>query len=210
MLLEYEIANCTLVLLLVPLNDGFVCLFPCWSVFFFSNSFDLFICHHCRRPSYLVTLSDQRLTPSSSYPRPLKATMPGALTKLYCNPSPTHTSPQKTSSSRFYPTPASMSPNTTSSSSTLNYPPSFDPHHTSSRYPLATHFAPYSPYRPGEYGRSERGLASERTRIERKLFADGQEEDGEARKARGSSPLAPAFEAKMVLRNGASIDLISW
>lgn len=136
--------------------------------------------------------------------------MPGALTKLYCNPSPTHTSPQKTSSSRFYPTPASMSPNTTSSSSTLNYPPSFDPHHTSSRYPLATHFAPYSPYRPGEYGRSERGLASERTRIERKLFADGQEEDGEARKARGSSPLAPAFEAKMVLRNGASIDLISW
>lgn len=27
---------------------------------------------------------------------------------------------------------------------------------------------------------------------------------------RGSSPLAPAFEAKMVLRNGASVDLISW
>ncbi|OWZ62456.1 hypothetical protein AYX15_05400 [Cryptococcus neoformans] len=136
--------------------------------------------------------------------------MPGALTKSYGNPSPTRTSPQKTSSSRFYPTPASMSPNTTSSSSTLNYPPSFDPHHTSSRYPLTTHFAPYSPYRPGEYGRSERGLASERTRIERKLFADGQEEDGEVRKGRGSSPLAPAFEAKMVLRNGASIDLISW
>jgi hypothetical protein len=26
----------------------------------------------------------------------------------------------------------------------------------------------------------------------------------------GSSPLQPAFEAKMVLRNGASVDLISW
>jgi hypothetical protein len=25
-----------------------------------------------------------------------------------------------------------------------------------------------------------------------------------------SSPLAPPFEAKMVLRNGASVDLISW
>lgn len=30
------------------------------------------------------------------------------------------------------------------------------------------------------------------------------------KEVQGSSPLAPAFEAKMVLRNGASVDLISW
>ena len=38
---------------------------------------------------------------------------------------------------------------------------------------------------------------------------DGDELMGR-KKDDGSSPLAPAFEAKMVLRNGASVDLISW
>ncbi|WVF67377.1 hypothetical protein IAT40_002132 [Kwoniella sp. CBS 6097] len=166
------------------------------------------------------------------------------------HPSPTRTSPRKASSSnnnnntahKLYPTPLSMSPtgSTSLSASTnlsgagagtgpLRFPPSFDPHHTSSRYPAHSQsWTPYSPYRPGEYGRSERGLASERTKIERKLFDDDEREEdvrgkdrGEsqdrlmviesASKAKeGSSPLAPAFEAKMVLRNGASIDLISW
>lgn len=113
-----------------------------------------------------------------------------------------------------------MSPSRSSFQPT-RLPPSFDPHHTSSRYP-ASHHTPYSPYRPGEYGRSERGgIASERTKIERKLFDDddipmrksgGKDRDelSVPKPKEGSSPLAPAFEAKMVLRNGASVDLISW
>jgi len=107
--------------------------------------------------------------------------------------------------------PSSHSPSTSYSS---RFPPAFDAnlHHTSSRY-TAQQYTPYSPYRPGEYGRSERGLASERTKIERKLFdQDGDQllvPNGNGRDG-GSSPLAPAFEAKMVLRNGASVDLISW
>ncbi|OCF44548.1 forkhead transcription factor 3 [Kwoniella heveanensis CBS 569] len=165
------------------------------------------------------------------------------------HPSPTRTSPRKASNNnnnsahRLYPTPLSMSPtgSTSLSASTnlsgagagtgpLRFPPSFDPHHTSSRYPAhSQNWTPYSPYRPGEYGRSERGLASERTKIERKLFDDDEDRvedvrekeregpqdrlmviDAGSRSKEGSSPLAPAFEAKMVLRNGASIDLISW
>jgi hypothetical protein len=100
------------------------------------------------------------------------------------------------------------------------------------------------PYRPGEYGRLERGSTSDRTElVGRKLFDEEEEEvdhHGEGDEegyglqdeaeigdsasvsaakrglaapppaTRGSSPLAPAFEAKMVLRNGASVDLISW
>ncbi|WWD19920.1 hypothetical protein CI109_104392 [Kwoniella shandongensis] len=156
--------------------------------------------------------------------------MPAAVNKSLLGaqqPSPTRTSPRKISQTRLYPTPLSMSPSTSSTATAvLRYPPSFDPHHTSSRYP-SQQYTPYSPYRPGEYGRSERGLASERTKIERKLFDDEEGsavrdmgEDGDKlmvvdqqRKGRddtASSPLAPAFEAKMVLRNGASIDLISW
>lgn len=127
------------------------------------------------------------------------------------------------------PTPLSLSPTrSTSSFQSHRLPPSFDPHHTSSRYPGGTlHHTPFSPYRPGEYGRSERGLASERTKIERKLFDDestladhkldtDRDESMLLKQVtskeglEGSSPLAPAFEAKMVLRNGASIDLISW
>jgi hypothetical protein len=47
--------------------------------------------------------------------------------------------------------------------------------------------------------------------VERRLFGDDEDEDGEGKgRNRGSSPLAPAFEAKMVLRKGAPIDLISW
>lgn len=54
--------------------------------------------------------------------------------------------------------------------------------------------------------------ASDRTKIERKLF-EGDDDEllvPRGREDSGSSPLAPAFEAKMVLRNGASVDLISW
>ncbi|WVQ83742.1 hypothetical protein IAT38_005886 [Cryptococcus sp. DSM 104549] len=166
--------------------------------------------------------------------------MPGAVNKSLHSVgqhSPIRTSPRKTShtstsaTSHLYPTPLSMSPNTTSSITSLHYPPSFETRH--SRYPshhsvhsVHSHHTPYSPYRPGEYSRSERGLASERGKVERKLFADGdeprdeeqeQDEDEDklggdlrGRREGGSSPLAPAFEAKMVLRNGASIDLISW
>ncbi|ODN95678.1 hypothetical protein I350_08395 [Cryptococcus amylolentus CBS 6273] len=134
-----------------------------------------------------------------------------------------------------------MSPNANHNS--LHYPPSFDPHHTSSRYPAnqghahshsrsyshsSSHshrtaapqgtYSVYSPYRPGEYGPSERGVmmgdrTGTGTGVERKLFGEGdevQEEEGGWRGHRASSPLAPAFEPKMVLRNGASIDLISW
>ncbi|WVR09680.1 hypothetical protein IAU60_006755 [Kwoniella sp. DSM 27419] len=147
------------------------------------------------------------------------------------HPSPTRSSPRKPISAssslhRLYPTPVSMSPSgsttvTAAPHVPLRFPPSFDPHHTSSRYPAsAQQWTPYSPYRPGEYGRSERGLASERTKIERKLFDEddkAQEEPEDDRlmvvdqaKKEGSSPLGPAFEAKMVLRNGASVDLISW
>ncbi|WWC91982.1 uncharacterized protein L201_006936 [Kwoniella dendrophila CBS 6074] len=179
-----------------------------------------------------------------------------------------------TTINKLYPTPLSMSPSTASTISisttaagsgsgiilnnsigTLKFPPSFDPNHpSSSRYHSQNYtssYTPFSPYRPGEYGRSERGLASDRTKIERKLFDDDDDEaddnetngnnyqDGsglekpqdilmnndkkqhsnrlmvnESRVTNntknGSSPLAPAFEAKMVLRNGASIDLISW
>ena len=128
-------------------------------------------------------------------------------------------SPRKTSTvtTRLLATPVSNSPSKTSTSSYTHFPPAFDQalHHTSSRYP-AQQYTPYSPYRPGEYGRSERGLtvASDRTKIERRLF-EGEDNEDEllvprAREDSGSSPLAPAFEAKMVLRNGASVDLISW
>ncbi|KAK8853486.1 hypothetical protein IAR55_004193 [Kwoniella newhampshirensis] len=156
--------------------------------------------------------------------------MPAAVNKSLLGagqPSPARTSPRKISQPRIYPTPLSMSPSNSSTTTTvLRFPPSFDPHHTSSRYSLQQ-YTPYSPYRPGEYGRSERGLASDRTKIERKLFDDeegvaevDEEVDGDklmvidqqkkGKDDQASSPLAPAFEAKMVLRNGASIDLISW
>ncbi|ORY22395.1 hypothetical protein BCR39DRAFT_562358 [Naematelia encephala] len=134
--------------------------------------------------------------------------------------SPLRASPRKSSSTYasrpLLPTPLSMSPtkHTSSSFSTNRYPPSFQDLHSSSRYSAASN-TPYSPYRPGEYGRSERGLASERTKIERKLFDEEGDRDEllvppPKEENRGSSPLAPAFEAKMVLRNGASVDLISW
>lgn len=157
--------------------------------------------------------------------------------QIILQPSPTRVSPRKASSSTSsyqphpsiststgaLPTPLSMSPTTNSTHSFTPHrlPPSFDPHHTSSRYPASQH-TPFSPYRPGEYGRSERGLASERTKIERKLFEAEEEDEGDGNEDKdreelmvpskggreeGSSPLAPAFEAKMVLRNGASVDL---
>ena len=135
-------------------------------------------------------------------------------------PSPIRVSPRKPTNSnattRLLPTPLSTSPSRSTSSSYNRFPPSFDHsqslHHTSSRYPAQQH-TPYSPYRPGEYGRSERGLASDRTKIERRLFQGNDDDDllvPRGQDESGSSPLAPAFEAKMVLRNGASVDLISW
>ncbi|KAL7424445.1 Forkhead transcription factor [Cryptotrichosporon argae] len=119
---------------------------------------------------------------------------------------PTRQSPRKVSS-RLYPTPQSLSPAATSRSP-ARLPPAFEL--PQGRYGSGHHHAPFSPYRPGEYQRSE--LApSERTRIERKLFDDDDDDLAPPRSSDlGSSPLAPAFEAKMVLRNGASIDLISW
>ena len=92
-------------------------------------------------------------------------------------------------------------------------------------------YTPRSPYRPGEYSyaslrRSTRGGVSysERTssRIERKLFrssrddVDGDEEheqeqeQEQPKRNRGSSPLQPPFEARLFLRAGASVDVISW
>lgn len=89
-------------------------------------------------------------------------------------------------------------------------------------------YTPRSPYRPGEYGRRPE-TASERTKIERRLFGDDhsagnvdalerirreeeeQEEEEEGwKRNRGSSPLQPAFEARLILRKGAPVDLISW
>jgi len=153
-----------------------------------------------------------------------------------------------TASITTLPTPLSISPSLSHLSSTTKLPPAFADSHprTHARYPSS--HTPFSPYRPGEYGRSERGIASERTKIrkvERRLFDDGSStqysgergagQDGRESKdeevttrakedelvvpklnvpggkdVQGSSPLAPAFEAKMVLRNGASVDLISW
>lgn len=99
-------------------------------------------------------------------------------------------------------------------------------------------YTPRSPYRPGEYGYNRRAAdsqdradtTSERTRIERRLFDDdaivnkgGVDEWGrddefdvdmdpepEPKRNRGSSPLQPAFEARLILRKGAPVDLISW
>lgn len=128
-----------------------------------------------------------------------------------------------------FPTPLSMSPSLPRSSNSQTslggahrLPPAFDhASHPHSRY--STSHTTFSPYRPGEYSRSERGIASERTKIakvERKLFDDdksrsrddieGEELSVPEQAKKGSSPLAPPFEAKMVLRNGASVDLISW
>lgn len=88
-------------------------------------------------------------------------------------------------------------------------------------------YTPRSPYRPGEYGRRAE-TASERTKIERRLFGDDQgvsqdalerirreeeeqeEEEEGWKRNRGSSPLQPAFEARLILRKGAPVDLISW
>lgn len=144
--------------------------------------------------------------------------------------SPVKTTTRRPSQTRnTFPTPLSMSPSLPRSSNSQTsltgahrLPPAFD--HTShphSRY--SSSHTQFSPYRPGEYGRSERGIASERTKItkvERKLFDDdksrskekveGEELNVPKVPKEGSSPLAPAFEAKMVLRNGASVDLISW
>ncbi|ORX40492.1 hypothetical protein BD324DRAFT_610999 [Kockovaella imperatae] len=133
-------------------------------------------------------------------------------------------SPRKSSSStqqasRALPTPVSMSP--TAGSTSSFHPPRLPPQFDNS--PWSRYTAQYSPYRPGEYGRNDhyaksgRSLASERTKIQRTLFESSEDadEDGDhlmikKKEDTGSSPLAPAFEAKMVLRNGASVDLISW
>lgn len=84
-------------------------------------------------------------------------------------------------------------------------------------------YTPRSPYRPGEYGRVDRRpeTTSERTKIERRLFGEDEdelmrmreeeeEEEEGWKRNRGSSPLQPAFEARLILRKGAPVDLISW
>lgn len=60
------------------------------------------------------------------------------------------------------------------------------------------------------------------TKVERRLFSGDKSRTSLERDLaipkyaskelppQGSSPLGSAFEAKMVLRNGASIDLMSW
>jgi len=156
--------------------------------------------------------------------------VPTGVDELTQQGSPVKTTTRRPSQTRnTFPTPLSMSPSLPRSSNSQTsltgahrLPPAFD--HTShphSRYSSSQ--TQFSPYRPGEYGRSERGIASERTKItkvERKLFDDeksrsretveGEELNVPKVPKEGSSPLAPAFEAKMVLRNGASVDLISW
>lgn len=90
-------------------------------------------------------------------------------------------------------------------------------------------YTPRSPYRPGEYTRRSARTAaqSDRTRLglERRLFsgsvsARGRQDEGDddeqeqeqeqPKRNRGSSPLQPPFEARLILRAGASVDLISW
>lgn len=46
--------------------------------------------------------------------------------------------------------------------------------------------------------------------IERRLFEDSEEEEEVPKRNRGSSPLQPPFEARLMLRKGASVDIISW
>ena len=118
-----------------------------------------------------------------------------------------------------------MSPTAGSTSSSSFQPPRLPPQFDNP--PWSRYIASHSPYRPGEYGRNDhyaksgRSLASERTKIKRNLFEETRkgggevDQDGDALMGKkkddtNSSPLAPAFEAKMVLRNGASVDLISW
>ncbi|WVO17079.1 hypothetical protein L204_104766 [Cryptococcus depauperatus] len=136
--------------------------------------------------------------------------------------------------------PPSAVSNQHSATNVLPYPPSFDPHHTSSRYPLpsvtsrglersygqalGSRYSPYGStqqvYRPGDYLRSA-NLVGERTGVERRLFVEDEPnsplqspdltgfKEGKDDKT-GKEKLGTAFEAKMVLRNGASVDLISW
>ncbi|KAL1405256.1 Forkhead transcription factor [Vanrija albida] len=129
-------------------------------------------------------------------------------------------SPRKGAASRVLPSPQSLSPRKHSSLSPQDHPqprlpPSFEPIPASALAPAIPSryggvYTPHSPYRPGEYQRSE-CAPSERTRIVRKLFDDDEALAPTVKEElNGSSPLAPAFEAKMVLRNGASVDLISW
>ncbi|BEI84505.1 hypothetical protein CcaverHIS002_0411090 [Cutaneotrichosporon cavernicola] len=121
-----------------------------------------------------------------------------------------HPSPRK--NGRVLPTPDSLSPSTSKHSPRL--PPNFEPtHQLPPALPSRYSYPPQSPYRPGQYQQSE-CAPSERTRIGRagtRLFQE--DDDGNVPTSddlASSSPLQPAFEPKMVLRNGASVDLISW
>jgi hypothetical protein len=140
---------------------------------------------------------------------------------LTLTPTPTPTSscllqtarqPSPRKNGRVLPTPDSLSPSTSKHSPRL--PPNFEPsHQLPPALPSRYSFPPHSPYRPGQYQQSE-CAPSERTRIGRagtKLFQE--DDDGTvptSDELTSSSPLQPAFEPKMVLRNGASVDLISW
>ncbi|WVQ75693.1 hypothetical protein IAR50_005323 [Cryptococcus sp. DSM 104548] len=159
------------------------------------------------------TRSPRKTSHSRYYPTPLSMSPNANPTSLNYPPSfdPHHTS------SRF---PSGASPHPSQGqghahSHSRSYSHSSSHSHRTAPPPPGP-YSVYSPYRPGEYGRSERGvMMGDRTGtgVERKLFGEGdegQEEEVGWRGHRASSPLAPAFEPKMVLRNGASIDLISW
>lgn len=150
--------------------------------------------------------------PPTPTPLPLRT-----ITSLDLSPivQSTQPSPRKNAPARVLPSPTSLSPSNKANTSTEpRLPPSFQPTPKSQLPPAVPSrytgiYTPQSPYRPGEYQRSE-CAPSERTRIERKLFDDEDGNQTIKEEPVGSSPLAPAFEAKMVLRNGASVDLISW
>lgn len=118
--------------------------------------------------------------------------------------------PQPASKHHVLPTPDSLSPTLSKHSppEPTRLPPSFEAA-AAAAVPSRYIYTPQSPYRPGEYQRSE-CAPSERTRIERKLDFDDSEDRQQKDDPVSSSPLAPAFEAKMVLRNGSAVDLISW
>ena len=143
------------------------------------------------------------------------------------SPPPPSTQTQTAPPPHLFPTPLSNSPSASSTLTNLHrfppqfdHPPAFSHAHTASISARTSSalYTPRSPYRPGEYARADRkyDTASERTKIERRLFGDdedetgGEEEEEVPKRNRGSSPLQPAFEARLILRKGAPVDLISW